>query len=66
MTHILAIDQGTTSSRAILFDATLRPVAQAQQEFPQAYPRPGWVEHDPADLWSTAAATARAAIERRR
>ncbi|MFN3282120.1 MAG: glycerol kinase GlpK [Tabrizicola sp.] len=64
MTHILAIDQGTTSSRAILFDASLRPVAQAQEEFPQAYPRPGWVEHDPADLWSTVAATARAAIEK--
>jgi glycerol kinase len=64
MTHILAIDQGTTSSRAILFDAALRPVAQAQEEFPQSYPRPGWVEHDPADLWSTVAATARAAIEK--
>ncbi|HLQ18248.1 MAG TPA: FGGY family carbohydrate kinase, partial [Tabrizicola sp.] len=44
MTHILAIDQGTTSSRAILFDGALRPVATAQQEFPQHYPRPGWVE----------------------
>jgi glycerol kinase len=64
MTHILAIDQGTTSSRAILFDATLRPVAQAQEEFPQHYPHPGWVEHKPADLWSTVAATARAVIER--
>ena len=59
MTHILAIDQGTTSSRAILFDAALRPVATAQEEFPQHYPRPGWVEHDPADLWSTVAGTAR-------
>jgi glycerol kinase len=64
MTHILAIDQGTTSSRAIVFDASLRPVAQAQEEFPQVYPRPGWVEHDPADLWSTVAGTARAAIEK--
>ncbi len=64
MTHILAIDQGTTSSRAILFDASLRPVAAAQEEFPQHYPRPGWVEHDPADLWSTVAGTARAAIEK--
>ena len=62
--HILAIDQGTTSSRAILFDGSLRPVAQAQEEFPQSYPHPGWVEHDPADLWSTVAATARAAIEK--
>jgi glycerol kinase len=68
MTHILAIDQGTTSSRAILFgvdqSGALRPVAQAQEEFPQHYPHPGWVEHDPADLWSTVAATARAAIEK--
>ncbi|MFT4148680.1 MAG: glycerol kinase GlpK [Paracoccaceae bacterium] len=64
MTHILAIDQGTTSSRAILFDAALRPVASAQEEFPQHYPQSGWVEHDPADLWATVAATARAAIER--
>ena len=64
MSHILAIDQGTTSSRAILFDAALQVVASAQEEFPQTYPRPGWVEHDPADLWSTVAATARSAVER--
>ena len=64
MTHILAIDQGTTSSRAILFDAGLRVVASAQQEFPQHFPVSGWVEHDPADLWSTVAATARSAIEK--
>jgi glycerol kinase len=62
MTHILAIDQGTTSSRSILFDAKLRVVATAQQEFPQHYPASGWVEHDPADLWSTVADTARAVI----
>ena len=64
MPHILAIDQGTTSSRAILFDAGLRPVAQAQQEFPQHYPHPGWVEHDPADLWSSVVTTVRAAMAR--
>ena len=64
MTHILAIDQGTTSSRAILFDAGLRVVATAQEEFPQHYPAPGWVEHDPADLWSTVAGTARGVIEK--
>ena len=64
MTHILAIDQGTTSSRAILFDDTLRVVASAQEEFPQHYPRPGWVEHDPSDLWSSVAATARAVMEK--
>lgn len=64
MTHILAIDQGTTSSRAILFDKSLKIVASAQEEFPQIYPHPGWVEHDPADLWSTTAGSCRAAIER--
>ncbi len=64
MTHILAIDQGTTSSRAILFDAGLRVVATAQEEFRQIYPAPGWVEHDPSDLWATVAGTARAAIEK--
>ncbi|TGD61735.1 glycerol kinase [Tabrizicola sp. WMC-M-20] len=64
MTHILAIDQGTTSSRAILFNDTLRVVASAQEEFPQHYPRPGWVEHDPSDLWSSVAATARAVMEK--
>jgi glycerol kinase len=64
MTHILAIDQGTTSSRAILFDAGLRVVAVAQEEFPQHYPQPGWVEHDPSDLWSTVAGTARAVLEK--
>ena len=64
MTHILAIDQGTTSSRAILFDAGLRVVSTAQEEFPQHYPNSGWVEHDPSDLWSTVAGTVRAAIEK--
>ena len=64
MTHILAIDQGTTSSRAILFDQALRPVASAQEEFTQHFPASGWVEHDASDLWSTVAATARAAIEK--
>ncbi|MCW3783286.1 glycerol kinase GlpK [Defluviimonas salinarum] len=64
MTHVLAIDQGTTSSRAIVFDSTMRIVAAAQEEFPQHFPASGWVEHDPADLWSTTAGTCRAAIER--
>jgi glycerol kinase len=64
MSHILAIDQGTTSSRAIIFDAAMKIVATAQEEFPQHYPDSGWVEHDPADLWSTTAGTCRAAIER--
>ena len=50
---ILALDQGTTSSRAVLFDRELRPCATAQQEFPQLYPRPGWVEHEPETLWKS-------------
>ena len=62
--HILAIDQGTTSSRAIIFDAALRVKATAQEEFPQHFPASGWVEHDPSDLWSTVAGTARAVIEK--
>ena len=62
MTHILAIDQGTTSSRAIVFDEALRVKATAQEEFPQHFPASGWVEHDPSDLWSTVAGTARAVI----
>ncbi|MBD3679050.1 MAG: glycerol kinase GlpK [Rhodobacteraceae bacterium] len=64
MTHILSIDQGTTSSRAILFDGNMKITAIAQEEFPQHYPASGWVEHDPSDLWSTTAATCRAAIEK--
>ncbi|UXU75903.1 MULTISPECIES: glycerol kinase GlpK [unclassified Paracoccus (in: a-proteobacteria)] len=64
MTHLLAIDQGTTSSRAILFDQGLRVIASAQHEFPQHFPTPGWVEHDPSDLWVTVAGTARAVIEK--
>ncbi|MFN3606449.1 MAG: FGGY family carbohydrate kinase, partial [Cypionkella sp.] len=49
--YILAIDQGTTSSRGIVFDAGLRAVASAQQEFTQHFPASGWVEHDPEDLF---------------
>lgn len=51
--YVLALDQGTTSSRAILFDHDGRVIASAQQEFPQIYPQPGWVEHDPEAIWST-------------
>lgn len=64
MGHILALDQGTTSSRGIVFDPQMRIKAIAQEEFTQHYPRSGWVEHDPSDLWATTAATARAAIEK--
>jgi glycerol kinase len=53
MTYILAIDQGTTSTRAILFDAEMQPVSTAQLEFEQYYPQAGWVEHDPEEIWST-------------
>ena len=62
--YVLAIDQGTTSSRAILFDEKLEIVSLGQQEFEQHFPDSGWVEHDPEDLWSSTAATCRAAIER--
>ncbi|MDA8770854.1 glycerol kinase GlpK [Planktomarina temperata] len=53
MTYILAIDQGTTSSRAILFDKDMRPVQSYQQEFPQYFPQSGWVEHDAQEIWAS-------------
>ena len=62
--HILALDQGTTSSRAIVFDHEGRPVAVAQKEFAQTYPQPGWVEHDPMEIWSSQSATAAEALAR--
>jgi glycerol kinase len=64
MGHVLAIDQGTTSSRAIVFDRELRIVASAQEEFAQHFPQSGWVEHDADDIWSSVAGTCRGAIER--
>jgi len=51
--YILAIDQGTTSSRAIVFDRDGQPAGTAQKEFRQIFPKPGWVEHDPAEIWSS-------------
>ena len=60
--YILALDQGTTSSRAILFGHNGRAVASAQQEFPQILPSPGHVEHDPEAIWSSQLATAKHAI----
>ncbi|MEL6451856.1 MAG: glycerol kinase GlpK [Pseudomonadota bacterium] len=63
MTHILAIDQGTTSSRAILFDADMKPVASAQEEFTQHFPNSGWVEHDPQDLLDTVASTCKTVMD---
>lgn len=59
---LLAIDQGTTSSRAIRFSAAGVPLQTAQQEFPQIYPQAGWVEHDPEAIWATTLATAREVI----
>ncbi|WP_096698129.1 glycerol kinase GlpK [Polaromonas sp. AER18D-145] len=62
MTHLLALDQGTSSSRSIVFDAQGHIVALAQQELPQIYPQPGWVEHDPMEIWRTQLGTAREAL----
>jgi len=62
--YLIAIDQGTTSTRAIAFDAALAPVASAQQELRQIYPAPGLVEHDPEEIWSATLATVRAAMAR--
>ncbi|MCG8510443.1 MAG: glycerol kinase, partial [Rhodospirillales bacterium] len=57
--YLLAIDQGTTSTRAILFDADCSPQATAQIELPQIFPRDGWVEHAPEEIWSATVATCR-------
>jgi glycerol kinase len=64
--HILAIDQGTTSTRAIVFDAAGRPVASVQKELPQIFPRPGWVEHDPEEIWSATVEVCRGALAKAR
>ena len=62
MSHLLALDQGTTSSRAIVFDGRGRMLGLGQQEFPQLYPTPGAVEHDPEEIWSSQLATAKDAV----
>lgn len=62
--YILALDQGTTSSRAILFDVSGQPVATAQEEFPQIFPKPGWVEHNPRDIWRSQRDVAREVLDR--
>ena len=64
MEYILAIDQGTTSSRAIVFDAKMRVVAVGQEEFAQHFPRSGWVEHAPEALWQTVLWSCRQAVEK--
>ena len=63
MTYVLAIDQGTTSTRAILFDRELQPAYQAQEEFAQHFPASGWVEHDAMDLWHTTQRTCAAVMD---
>ncbi|KAB3530525.1 glycerol kinase GlpK [Alkaliphilus serpentinus] len=62
--YIMALDQGTTSSRAIIFDHDSNMVAVAQKEFPQIYPKAGWVEHDPMVIWGTQSGVAREALEK--
>ena len=64
MKYILALDQGTTSSRAILFNESGELLSTAQKEFKQYYPQPGWVEHDPVEIWETQLAVARQAMEK--
>jgi glycerol kinase len=63
---LIAIDQGTTSTRAIVFDAALNPLGVAQQELPQIYPAPGQVEHDPEEIWSATIVTVQEAMQRAR
>ncbi len=64
MKYILALDQGTTSSRSIIFDRVGRIKAVAQKEFPQIFPKPGWVEHNPEAIWKTQLSTAKAALKK--
>ena len=62
--YVIAIDQGTTSSRAIAFDKDGNIAAKAQHEFPQIYPRSGWVEHDPEDIYGTCLESLKAVVEK--
>jgi glycerol kinase len=62
MKYILALDQGTTSSRSIIYDEFLQPIASAQREFTQHFPQPGWVEHDALEIWDSIVSTAREAV----
>ncbi|MCB0679594.1 MAG: glycerol kinase, partial [Saprospiraceae bacterium] len=62
--YILSLDQGTTSSRAILFDRRGTIVDLAQKEFTQYYPQPGWVEHDPEEIWQTQLTVAREVLQK--
>ncbi len=65
-THLIAIDQSTTSTRAIVFDAALKPVASASEELTEIYPAPGEVEHDPEEIWAAVGKAVRAAIAKAR
>ena len=60
--YLLAIDQGTSSSRTVIYDGRANVVASAQQEFRQIYPQPGWVEHDPEEIWSSVRQVTREAL----
>src|SRR5260370_9428359 len=64
MSYVLAVDQGTTSSRAILFRSDISIAASAQAEFPQHFPASGWVEHEPEDIWTSTVATCREALKK--
>ena len=62
--YLLAIDQGTSSSRAVIYDHATRVIASAQQEFPQIYPEPGWVEHDPEAIWESVTSVTASAVQK--
>src|SRR5690554_4198873 len=62
--YVMALDQGTTSSRAILFDKKGDIIATAQKEFKQYYPKPGWVEHDPMEIWGTQSGVIREVMDK--
>jgi glycerol kinase len=64
MSYILAIDQGTTSTRAIVFDKQGNTIAVAQQEITQYFPKPGWVEHNPVEIWETVQETVRTVVKK--
>ncbi|TYL20013.1 glycerol kinase, partial [Streptococcus pyogenes] len=62
--YVLAIDQGTTSSRAIVFDGAMKTVGTGQQEFTQHFPASGWVEHDPEEIWASVVATVKMSLKK--
>lgn len=62
--YILALDQGTTSSRAIIYNQNAEPIASSQKEFEQVFPKPGWVEHNPIEIWESQLSVAKEAIDK--